>query len=182
MLLGDRIKQIRLSKHMKQSDLAEKANISRVAVGNYERGDREPTAKILQQIALALDVKPNDLLGWNEAEQKVNEENSFISYLKSLGYFHSYDPVEILESHIEDVTDDSGTVIGQTQVIDKEIVNHLLSKDGITSVFTEEEFTALQDKNKESLEGAILLQSQKNKKEPSSAATDNGSDNENTIE
>ncbi|MCW6111626.1 helix-turn-helix domain-containing protein [Clostridium sporogenes] len=62
MNIGEKIKEIRLKQNLKQSELAEKAKISRVAVGNYERGDRIPNAEILQSIAKALGVKPYELM------------------------------------------------------------------------------------------------------------------------
>lgn len=62
MNIGEKIKEIRLAKGMKQSDLAEKAGISRVAIGNYERGDRQPNIDILSKIATALDLDISDLV------------------------------------------------------------------------------------------------------------------------
>lgn len=65
MNIGDRIKKFRLEKNMKQSDLADKAEISRVAVGNYERNERQPTIDIVLRIAKALDVSITELLDWD---------------------------------------------------------------------------------------------------------------------
>ncbi|MGK0469050.1 helix-turn-helix domain-containing protein [Clostridium sp.] len=62
MTLGINIKKIRLERNLKQSELADMAKISRVAIGNYERGTREPTATILNKIATALGVTINDLV------------------------------------------------------------------------------------------------------------------------
>lgn len=63
MHIGENIKKYRLEKKLKQSELAEKSKVSRVAIGNYERGDRMPSAKILHSIATALNVTVNDLIG-----------------------------------------------------------------------------------------------------------------------
>lgn len=63
MDLGSIIKKLRKEKDMKQSELAEKAGISRVAIGNYERNVRIPNAEILLKIANALDVNVSVLLG-----------------------------------------------------------------------------------------------------------------------
>ena len=62
MVIGQRIKFFREQAGLKQSELAEKAEISRVAVGNYERGDRVPPVNIAQRIADALGMSVNDLL------------------------------------------------------------------------------------------------------------------------
>ncbi|SHJ99295.1 Transcriptional regulator, contains XRE-family HTH domain [Hathewaya proteolytica DSM 3090] len=69
MSIGKKIKELRLSKNMKQSDLAEKSGISRVAIGNYERGDRIPKADVLSSIAAALGVSVYDLT-MDSAQQK----------------------------------------------------------------------------------------------------------------
>lgn len=65
MSFGERMKQIRQNKGMTQNQLAVKANISRVAIGNYERGDRQPNIDITKKIADALGVPVADLAGWS---------------------------------------------------------------------------------------------------------------------
>lgn len=62
MNIGDTIKKIRIEKKLKQSELAEKAKISRVAIGNYERGDRQPNIETLNKISEALDITIDDLI------------------------------------------------------------------------------------------------------------------------
>ena len=69
--LGERIRRLRLEKNLKQSDLAKKANISRVTLGNYERGDRTPNTDSAKQIAEALEVPVSELL--NEECEENNE-------------------------------------------------------------------------------------------------------------
>lgn len=56
MDLGTKIKNLRLKENLTQSELAKKANISRVALGQYERNQREPSWKILKNIASSLNV------------------------------------------------------------------------------------------------------------------------------
>lgn len=62
MSIGSNIKKFRLKQKLKQSELAEKAGISRVAIGNYERDERTPNAEILLKIAKALDVTLSELM------------------------------------------------------------------------------------------------------------------------
>lgn len=61
-MIGENIRQIRIEKGLKQSDLAAKAGVSRVAIGNYERGDRQPPFDIAAKIAAALEVSVDALL------------------------------------------------------------------------------------------------------------------------
>ena len=68
MNLGERIKQTRNKKGLTQEELSQKANISRVSIGNYERGDRTPPSNILIKIANALEISITELLDNNEDE------------------------------------------------------------------------------------------------------------------
>ena len=95
MTIGEKIKEIRLNRGLKQSDLAEKSGLSRVAIGNYERNDRTPGTEQVERIAHALGVSPVDLVGWDYFDSKVDtiklskeveEIRLFESYLSSLGY------------------------------------------------------------------------------------------------
>lgn len=61
-MIGNNIKKLRIINNLTQKQLAEKSNITRESVGNYERGDRIPPSDILNKIAIALDVSVNDLI------------------------------------------------------------------------------------------------------------------------
>lgn len=63
MEFKDKLKQARESFGLSQNDLAQRANISRVSVGNYERGTRKPNSEILMRLAKALHTTPDYLLG-----------------------------------------------------------------------------------------------------------------------
>lgn len=85
MNVGDKIKEFRLEKNMKQSDLADKAEISRVAVGNYERNERQPTIDIAVRIAKALDVSITELVDWDlkhNPDGKLEEEVDLIEKIE----------------------------------------------------------------------------------------------------
>lgn len=158
--VGKNIVEARQKKKISQKELAEKLQISPTRLNYWEKGKAKPDIKMVQQIAAILDVSPSLLLGYDEFDVKfpnvkneLNQFETFISYLKSIGY-------EFLTSTSKDGAETEITVQNQS----------------FKAVFTEEEFSILQGQNKELITGMILLQSQKNKKEPSSAATDNGSD------
>lgn len=61
-MIGNNIKKLRILNNLTQKQLAEKSNITRESVGNYERGDRIPPSDILNKIAIALNVSVNDLI------------------------------------------------------------------------------------------------------------------------
>lgn len=58
----DRLRQLRQRRNLKQSELASKAGMSTVHYGRYERGEVEPSAGTLTQIAEALGVTRDYLL------------------------------------------------------------------------------------------------------------------------
>lgn len=98
MNIGENIKRIRLEKGWKQSDLAEKSNISRVAIGNYERGDRMPNIEILNKIAEALNVTLDDLYKVNKTLSKKLVDELEYPILKTYG---PKDTLEILSTELE---------------------------------------------------------------------------------
>lgn len=71
MNIGENIKKYRKEKGLTQAELAKLSNVSRVAIGNYERSDRVPTTDIASKIADALQVDVNTLMG-----KSSNSENN----------------------------------------------------------------------------------------------------------
>ena len=51
MNYGERLKQLRLSKDLKQSDLAVILDVSSSAIGSYERCERQPSFELLHKYA-----------------------------------------------------------------------------------------------------------------------------------
>lgn len=150
MQLGDRIREIRVSKQMKQSDLAEKAGISRVAVGNYERNDRQPTADILKRIATALNVDPNALFEWEKIqyEESIKHQSPFLQYLYSIGYRFEY----IADSENEGILPANSRRKPSVE------------RDGVRTIFTEEEFKQFEKAISDSVDYQVWLQSQQQNK------------------
>ena len=61
--LGRKVKDLRRSRTMSQTDLAEAAGVRRALVSDIERSVANPTLESLCRIAAALGVEPADLLG-----------------------------------------------------------------------------------------------------------------------
>ena len=60
---GSRVRSVRRAKDMTQEDLADRANIHRTYLSALERsGSRNPTIRIVDRIAKALEVTPGSLL------------------------------------------------------------------------------------------------------------------------
>lgn len=58
-----RLKEIRKQKDLTQQELAEKINKDRCTISNYEIGDSRPTIYVLCDLATALGVSTDYLLG-----------------------------------------------------------------------------------------------------------------------
>ena len=96
--VGERIKNIRLEKNLKQSELADLAGISRVSIGNYERGSRNPNIIILNKIANALNVTIGELTGLTTAPL-TNDE--FMSLKNRLDYELKINNGELLYKELD---------------------------------------------------------------------------------
>jgi len=67
--MGKRIKILRENLKMTQEQLAEKINVSRPALANYECGLREPKGAILWRLAKALGTSTGYLISGMEGEE-----------------------------------------------------------------------------------------------------------------
>lgn len=62
MDIGSKIKELRESKGLTQKELGKRIGVTAVTITRYERGDRNPSIKILNKIADALEVPVNILI------------------------------------------------------------------------------------------------------------------------
>ena len=79
MEMGKRIKEIRESLNMTQSELADKLGLSVHTVSKYEQGQRNPKIEMLQKIATALNVPVQELLELDEDKESFDEEINLLS-------------------------------------------------------------------------------------------------------
>ena len=64
-LIGENVRAIRHKKGWSQEDLAFESGLHRTYVSGIERGARNPTAEVIEVLAIALAVKPAALFaGW----------------------------------------------------------------------------------------------------------------------
>lgn len=63
---NDKLKQARIEQGMSQREAAEKLNISRTGLANYEQGTREPSFDVLRRICSLYDISADYLLGLTE--------------------------------------------------------------------------------------------------------------------
>lgn len=73
-----KLKEIRVSKGLKQQDIAEILGITQAAASRLESEERKLDQDQIIKLSLALEVTPDELLGFKEAYDKYTE------YLQSL--------------------------------------------------------------------------------------------------
>jgi len=61
---GKHLREIRLKQNLSQVDLAYKGNFDRNYIGMLERGERNPSLKILQRLAETLEITLPELLNF----------------------------------------------------------------------------------------------------------------------
>ena len=66
--IGNRIKKARKQRGYSQSEFADKLEIGRSTLANYEQGARTPTIETVEEIATGLNVPPSYIVGWNDNE------------------------------------------------------------------------------------------------------------------
>ena len=77
-LLGNRIKELRNARHLKQEQVAELAGISRQKYIRIENGTNNITLEVLARIAKVLDVTVGDIT-------KILDEPSMVTYRNGNG-------------------------------------------------------------------------------------------------
>jgi transcriptional regulator with XRE-family HTH domain len=94
---GERLKGLRISKKMKQEDLAGVLNISKSAVGMYERNEREPSYEILEKISNYFNESTDYLLTGKEKIKEKESGNLFFFDMDGL----DDEEIEDIKRHIE---------------------------------------------------------------------------------
>jgi len=61
LVLKNRLKEVRSEKNLSQQDLADMVGVSRNTISSLETGQYEPTAKLALVLAIALDMKFEEL-------------------------------------------------------------------------------------------------------------------------
>lgn len=59
---GKKVKEVRFKQGLSQGDVARRLNLHRSYISGIERGVRNPSLKVVQKIAKALEIKVSDLL------------------------------------------------------------------------------------------------------------------------
>ena len=74
-LFGARLKDLRLTNHMTQSDLGKAINVTKVSICCYEKGTRLPSLETLVHLSEVFKVSIDYLLGSDELIVSDNDES-----------------------------------------------------------------------------------------------------------
>ncbi|AZV58384.1 helix-turn-helix transcriptional regulator [Clostridium sp. AWRP] len=87
MNVGENIKKFRTKKGLTQKELAQSINVTTTTIQNYENNRRNPTIKVLSNIALSLDVQLSDLICYEKLclQDLLNTDNTIQENLKDSG-------------------------------------------------------------------------------------------------
>ena len=80
--LGNRIREIRISRSLTQEALAEKINLSAKSLSQIELGNNFVSAETLDDICVALNITPNVLFDFKYCD--ITKENSLDEIVKRL--------------------------------------------------------------------------------------------------
>ena len=151
MTTGEKIRQIRKSKGLTQKRLGELCDpkINEVQIRLYELGKTNPKIETLCRISKALDVDVSELTNifelWDKEcnKGKLNKEVNSLEviekFLESIGYICEFTH-DVEKWHYEDVYDDSNKLIGKSQVADEDTYSVKLTKNGVCTTYSKEEF------------------------------------------
>lgn len=81
-ILGKRLKQLRIDNNKLQKDVANYLNISDVAYGYYEKGERQPNPDMLLKLADFFNVSVDYLLGRIDSYKPLDEPIQIASSTK----------------------------------------------------------------------------------------------------
>ena len=67
------LKTVRVKNNWKQSDLAEKANITQAAISQLEKDTRKPTPVMIEKLCTALGITKQELMGTETGDLREKE-------------------------------------------------------------------------------------------------------------
>ena len=82
--IGKNIKKARAEKGYTQEQLAQKLNVTRNTISNYETGHSNPDIEMLQMLAEALETDPNTLIYGEKKNQSVDQAFGLFSSCHSI--------------------------------------------------------------------------------------------------
>ena len=144
---GERLVAARKKKNITQKHLSEILNITPTRLNYWEKDKRKPDIEMIKQIANALDVQTDELLGVEQIREDLKQIQLREEYFKSLGFSIEY---QVTKWHHGEIIEEPNI---REQIVDDAV--YILTKGEHSATFTAEEFEKLQADAKEVIEGVF---------------------------
>lgn len=95
-IFGNRLKNLRLEKQLTGEELGNALNVTKVAISNWESGNRSPHHEMLSKIARYFDVSVDYLLGNTDKRNIGKEKPKLDPSIKTIAA-HRIGPIEDLD-------------------------------------------------------------------------------------
>jgi len=93
-MLGNRLRELRESKGLKQKELAAQLGLTEGAIGLYEIGRRNPPIDTLNKLADFFDVSVDYLLGRTDIPNLYKEKNKLEKMKKEMNRYFTLEELE----------------------------------------------------------------------------------------
>lgn len=135
-IIGDNIRKYRKQNKLTQTELGKLIGKTESSIRKYERGYVIIPLDVLDKIANVLNVPTYQII---DISKGVNSLEIIEKFLESIGY--TYQIIYDVEKwHYEDEFDESGNFLGKSQVADGGTCSVKLTKNGVCTTYSEEEF------------------------------------------
>jgi transcriptional regulator with XRE-family HTH domain len=100
-LMGKRLKKHRLAKNLKQTELAEKTNLSVDYISKMERGQRIPAIPVFVELLNVLEVSADDILSGTVKQGYVRRTAEYVERIGKLPKNDQERIFDILDAYLE---------------------------------------------------------------------------------
>lgn len=138
-IIGANIRKYRKQNKLTQTELGKLIGKTESSIRKYERGYVIIPLDVLNKIADVLNVPAYRIIDVSNISMEVNSLQLIEKFLESIGYICEY-VYDVEEWHYEDVYDDSNKLIGKSQVADEQTYSVKLTKNGVCTTYSKEEF------------------------------------------
>ena len=97
MDFSEKVRTIRKSKGLKQSDLADMLEVKRSTVGKWETGDNRPTLEVLERMADLFEISIDDLLCRKPVIDKFKRDEQNVRLLASYSKLNDFGKKEAVK-------------------------------------------------------------------------------------
>lgn len=146
---NERIHELRTTLNLTLEKFGKKLGVTKVAISNIEKGNRNVTDQMRKSICLQYGVNESWLLsgvGNMFIADDVKEIEIFEKYFKTLGFSIEYN---VTKWHYENP--EESNLSEKIQIVDD--AEYIITKSGKSVCFNQKDFDKLQSRTKETIEG-----------------------------